>query len=239
MASPIWEEGPPASPPYSRLEHEDDVPLSFPSSMLSSSGRNLAGVRRSHTVTAAGSRLHRISSGNSGSAASPGGSYAAHNGAAASSAAAADRPLSASTGVSRRTSINTTSPSLNKVVEGSTSDEDAQVPPEQYPSNAYLPFDGEEDNQAMYINAAASLARHSSMPVRRAFRRDPSNPATPWQRTQHPHNHQHQPVSPPPASASATSSDMAAASPLEQRLRSNSTTAEVGLHSGDGRRIPH
>lgn len=221
MAAPIWEEEVPASPSYSGQEHDDDdVPLSF-SNFMSGNGRNHAasGVRRSHTVTATGSRLHRISSGNSGSLSSSSSSAAATSN---------DRPLSASTGVSRRTSIKATSPSLNRVVEGSTSEEEAQAAQEQYPSNAYLPFDADVDedydNQALYGSATASLARHSSMPVSRAFRREASNPGAPWQRTQY-RQEQQQPISPPLASAS--SYNTAAAGQNEQRIRSNSTAAEV------------
>lgn len=214
MASPIWEEGTPTTP-YRELD-EDDVPLSFygPGASLSPSsmGSNGAagGVRRSHTVTAAGSRLHRISSGSSQTGSTAVGSL--------------ERPLSASTGVSRRTSMKTASPSLNRVMEGSASEDDQapQLQAEQYPSNAYLPAETDFDNQALYSSAAASLARHSSMPVSRAFGRDPSNPGAPWQRT----GYQQHPMSPPAAPPSDASSADAA---VEQRIRSKSIAAEVGL----------
>lgn len=207
----------------SHTEHnDDDVPLSFSSSMMSSNGRHNAasGVRRSHTVTAAGSRLHRISSGNSGSLSSSSSSTTSH-----------DRPLSASTGVSRRTSTKATSPSLNRVVESSTSDEESQANQEQYPSNAYLPFDADVDddydNRALYNNATASLARHSSMPISRSFRRDASNPGAPWQRMPYQDQQLQQTISPPPTSAGSSNTIAARAAAAEQRIRSNSTAAEV------------
>lgn len=85
-------------------------------------------------------------------------------------------------------------------MEGSTSEEEQQQQqpqPTQYPSNAYLPNANEDhddddiDNQALYGygNAPSSLARHSSMPVSRAFRRDPTNPGAPWQRVSSIHRH--------------------------------------------------
>lgn len=213
MASPIWEEPP-------SIIDDDDVPLSFhgPSS---SSSTHAAGIRRSQTVTAAGSRLHRIGSSNSST--SPGGAFNTHNGLSSTSSGSFDRPLSVSTGVSRHTSMKTTSPSLNRVVEGSTPEEEAQYAQmdTQYPSNAYLPAP-DDDNQALYAGAPSSLARHSSMPVSRAYRRDPNNPGAPWQRNQKQYHHQQYPISPP-----ASSSNVAAAG--SPRPRSNSTAAaEVG-----------
>lgn len=225
MASPIWEEGP--STPYD----DDDVPLSFSlSPSLSSSnasssryGGSGAGVRRSHTVTAAGSRLHRISSSGSG-----GSSSSAHPSSSTSASSIIDRPLSASTGVSRRTSLKAgagAGSGLNRVVEleGSAEiEEDSHQPvayQELYPSNAYIPGDDDHDeDEALYPSAAASLARHSSMPVSRAFRRkDPSNPGAPWQR-----NHYNNAHTSPATDNSSTHVE------LHHRTRSNSTAAEVG-----------
>jgi hypothetical protein len=211
-ASPIWEDHQ-HQHQQSQPDYDDDVPLSFfsPSFLMADDveaphTKMTGNVRRSHTVTATGSRLHRIT-GSGGSNILPPDNT---------------KQLSASTGVSRRTSMKAT-PGLNRVVENSNSggegEGEGEEGQQQYPCNAYdNENDLDLDNQALYsIGSTTSLARHSSMPVSRAFRRDrqlagSSNPGAPWQRVNSIKGH---------SSSSTTSEEQTA------HLRRNSTAAEV------------
>lgn len=162
---PIWEES---------IPHEDDIPLSLyasshhhhhghghqAGSSLSSSQQQQQ-VRRSNTIGASGSRLYRINSG--------------------SSKPSSSSPSSASTGVSRRTSLKA-SPSLRRVMEsslGSGGEEGQQLTSidSEHNNDAGISLthqyndDDDEEDQALYQGpssisiSGASLARHSSMPI--------------------------------------------------------------------------
>ena len=172
---------------------DDDFPLSGPQS--------LASLKRAHTANSSISRLHRINS-----AANGAGSMSTGGGSGNTSERLVPAGGEGSTRTApraRRLNSNASDPlPVGDPVLNET---------DKLESEASAGYQGvnEEDERILYSAGSSSLARHSSMPVSRVFRKG-SNPGVAWNK----------PVE----------YDLAASNSLShRRFRSNSSTVEVRL----------